>query len=89
MHRSAQLLVFSMLAPVIDALVLGTALADIFEVSHIPFAARPDKPEGREKARLAAQSTPQELRADTGGFERLAKERSADPESQEQGCHLG
>lgn len=62
---------------------------DLFEASHILFAASPDDAPGREQARLAAQSTLEEVRADPRSFERLAKERSSDTESREQGGHLG
>jgi peptidyl-prolyl cis-trans isomerase C len=62
---------------------------DLFEASHILFAARPDQPEERQRARAAAAATLEELLRDPSSFERLAKERSADPESREQGGHIG
>ncbi len=62
---------------------------DLFEASHILFSARPDQPEERERARAAAKATLEELRRDPSSFERLAKERSDDPESRQQGGHLG
>ena len=62
---------------------------DLFEASHILFAARPDQPEEREGARAAAAATLDELRRDPSSFERLAKERSDDPESRDQGGHVG
>ena len=62
---------------------------DLFEASHVLFAAPPDQAEERERARAAAASTLEELRRDPSSFERLAKKRSADPESRDQGGHLG
>ncbi len=62
---------------------------DLFEASHILFAAHPGQPAEREQARAAAAATLDELRRDPSSFERLAKELSADPESREQGGHLG
>ena len=56
---------------------------DLFEASHILFAARPDQPEERKRARAAAAATLDELRRDPSFFERLAKERSDDPESRD------
>jgi len=62
---------------------------DLFEASHILFAAPPHDPAERERARAAADATLRELREDPRAFERLARERSADPESREQGGHMG
>ena len=62
---------------------------DLFEASHILFAARPDQPEERERARAAAATTLEDLRRDPASFERLARERSDDTETREQGGHLG
>jgi peptidyl-prolyl cis-trans isomerase C len=62
---------------------------DLFEASHILFAAPPDEPQERERARAAAKATLEELRRDPSSFERLARERSADPESRDQGGHIG
>ena len=62
---------------------------DLFEASHILFAASPDKPEERERARAAAASTLEDIRRDPSSFERLAKERSDDTETRQQGGHLG
>jgi len=62
---------------------------DLFEASHILFAARSDQAQEREGARAAAAATLEEVRRDPPSFERLAKERSDDKESREQGGHLG
>lgn len=62
---------------------------DLFEASHILFAARPEDGAVRERARMAAEATLAELRRDPASFERLAKERSSDPETRDQGGHLG
>jgi peptidyl-prolyl cis-trans isomerase C len=62
---------------------------DLFEASQILFAARADRPQERERAAAAAAATLEELRRDPAAFERLARERSADPESREQGGHMG
>ena len=62
---------------------------DLFEASHILFAARPGQAEELETAAAAARKTLEELRRDPSSFERLAKERSADPESRDQGGHIG
>ncbi len=62
---------------------------DLFEASHILFAAPVDDPAERERARLAAESTLAEIRRDPASFDRLARERSADNESREQGGHIG
>ena len=62
---------------------------DLFEASHILFAAREEQPAERERARTAAAATLEEIRRDPSSFERLAKERSDDRESREQGGHLG
>jgi peptidyl-prolyl cis-trans isomerase C len=62
---------------------------DLFEASHILFGAREDRPDERERARLAAAATLEEVRRDPSSFERLAKERSDDTESRGQGGHLG
>jgi len=62
---------------------------DLFEASHILFAATPGRSEARAQALAAAQATLEALRGDPSSFERLAKERSADTESREQGGHLG
>ncbi len=62
---------------------------DHFEASHLLFAAGPEDPVTRKRAREAAAATLEELRRDPAAFERLARERSADPESREHGGHLG
>ncbi len=62
---------------------------DLFEASHILFAAGPDAAAERDRAREAAAATLKDLQRDPGSFERLAKERSDDPESRSQGGHLG
>ena len=62
---------------------------DLFEASHILFAAPPGRSEARAQALAAATATLETLRRDPASFERLAKERSADTESREQGGHLG
>ncbi len=62
---------------------------DLFEASHILFAAPSDSPEEREAARAAAAATLEELRREPSSFERLARERSADTDSRDQGGHLG
>ncbi len=62
---------------------------DLFEASHILFAAHPDNHEDRERARAAAEATLHELRRDPSAFERMAKELSSDPETRENGGHLG
>jgi peptidyl-prolyl cis-trans isomerase C len=62
---------------------------DIFEASHILFAAHPGDPGAREAARAAAEATLRELARDPEAFGRLAKERSADTSTAEQGGHLG
>ncbi len=62
---------------------------DLFEASHILFAAPNDQSEARTQALAAAEATLDALRRDPASFERLAKERSADTESREHGGHLG
>jgi peptidyl-prolyl cis-trans isomerase C len=62
---------------------------DIYEASHILFPAHPDDAVAREVARAAAEATLRELERDPQAFERLAKERSADTATAEQGGHLG
>jgi len=62
---------------------------DIFEASHILFAAHPDDSETRKSARIAAEKTLEELQGGPTHFERLAQERSADTSTAEQGGHLG
>jgi peptidyl-prolyl cis-trans isomerase C len=62
---------------------------DIFEASHILFAAPPGDEQGREAARVAAEKTLEELARDPGAFERLAAERSADTATAPEGGRLG
>ncbi len=62
---------------------------DLFEASHILFAARPEDPDARRDALAAATSTVEELVRNPEAFERLAGERSADGSSAKQGGHIG
>jgi peptidyl-prolyl cis-trans isomerase C len=62
---------------------------DIYEASHILFPAHPDDAAARAAAKAAAETTLRELERDPEAFERLAKERSADTTTAEQGGHLG
>ncbi len=62
---------------------------DIFEASHILFAAPPDDGEARVAAHAAAEATLAELARDPGAFDPLASERSADTSTAGQGGRLG
>ncbi len=62
---------------------------DIFEASHILFPAPPGDEPARAAAREAAAATLAELERDPEAFGRLAKERSADSATAEQGGALG
>ncbi len=62
---------------------------DIFEASHILFPAPPADDQARAGARAAAEATLRELERDPEAFARLAKERSADSATAEQGGALG
>jgi peptidyl-prolyl cis-trans isomerase C len=62
---------------------------DIFEASHILFPAPPGDEGARAAARAAAEATLKELERDPEAFARLAKERSADSATTEQGGALG
>lgn len=62
--------------------------SDLYEVSHILFAASPDDLEAREKMRAIAEEVIRQVVADSSRFAQLATEHSACP-SKEMGGNLG